>query len=145
MSWKPTSYEFAARRRQLILDHLNAHPGAQMPDIRAWLSANGDTGNAANTLRTMADWSELRFDGDARRRRYYALVETTRSAEESIAIREANLAAANAARQSEATRTAFLAGAARTVHTPGKRPIPNQGGQGACRARVYVNCGGFHA
>lgn len=151
MSWKPSSYEFAARRRQLILDLLHAAPGAQMPEIRAHLAAYGDTGNAANTLRTMADWRELRFEGDARSRRYYALVATTRSADESVAIREANCAAANAARKREATRrqadgrisTQPYSG--RIVHTSGAHPIPNQGGQGACRPRVYVNCGGHHA
>lgn len=145
MSWKPTSYDTAARRRQMILDFLLANPGALMPNIRAWLAAHGDTGHASNTIRTMADWSELRFDGESHRRRYFALTETTRSAEESIAMREANLAAANALKKRDAETRAPASYAGRYIHKPGKHPIPNQGGQGACRASVHVNCGGIHA
>lgn len=143
MSWQPSSYEIAARRRQMILDCLNATPGAQMGEIVAFLAARSDSGNAANTVRTMAARRELRFEGNARTRRYFALAETTRSAEECVAIREANLAAANAARRREPVDGP--ATAARYVHKPGKHPIKNQGGQGACRPRVYVNCGGSHA
>jgi len=139
MSWQPTSYAAAASRRQLILDCLAATPGAPMGEIVAYLSARGDTGSAANTVRTMADWRELRFEGTARSRRYFALVATTRSAKKCIAMREASLAAANAAKRREPESTTG------SVHKPGRHPIKNQGGQGACRARVHINCGGIHA
>lgn len=146
MNWLPAQYLVAAARRQLILDYLLDHPGALMGEIGAHLAAHGDHGNAFNTLRTMADWSELRFEGNARSRRYFALAAKTRSAEECKAIREANLAAANAAKQrnTEAAE-ARPAEQGRYVHKPGAHPIRNQGGQGAARARVYVNCGGLDA
>ena len=141
MSWKPSSYETAARRRQMILDCIRATPGAHMGEIGAYLSARGDHGNASNTVRTMADWRELRFEGVSRTRRYFALVTTTRSAGECVAIREINLAAFNAARHRESSVPA----AARYVHKPGEHPLPDQGGQGSLRAPVYVNYGGIYA
>ncbi len=145
MSRLPPQLVAAAARRQHILDCLHAHPGADMPAINAWIAARDAGADASNTLRTMIDWQEIRHEGDARRRRYFALVETTRSAEECKAMREANLAASNRAKQ----RAALSAESAqaepwRHVHRPGKHPIKNAGGQGALRRRVYINCGGSH-
>ena len=136
----------AAQRRQLILDYLRANPGGMMGDIKAWLAANDDHGCASNTLRTMTDWREIRHEGKLRSRQYYALVQTSRTAEECRLLREATLAAANAAKQKSAASAAMAAcGPALYRHRPAARPIPNQGGQGACRPRVYINIGGIHA
>lgn len=143
MSGKQSQYDLAATRRQMILDFLHRAPGAMMGEIVAWLARRGDTGNAANTMRTMAEWGELRYTGQTRFRRYYPLVKKTRSASESIEIRQENLAAANARRKKEAPAPATAPG--HYIHKPGERPIPNQGGQGASRPRTFVNCGGNYA
>jgi len=136
----------AAVRRQLVLDYLHANPGSTMGDIKAWLVANDDHGCASNTLRTMTDWREIRHEGKLRSRQYYALVQTSRTAEECRSLREATLAAANAAKQEAADSAAMAAySPGRTIHKPAGHPIPNQGGQGACRPRVHINIGGIHA
>lgn len=145
MSWLPAQNLIAATRRQLILDFLAEHPGATMRKISAWLIANGDTGNASNTIRTMCDWREARYEGSHGSRRYYPLVTTTRSAEECKAMREANLAATNAPKHKSAGESKDQqTEPGRYVHKPGTCRNPNSGGQGACRPHVYVNCGGNH-
>lgn len=146
MSRLPPQLIMAATRRQIILDYLHGNPGARMPEINAWIAVQGVGGDASNTLRTMAEWQEIRHEGRARSRRYYALVDNTRSAETCKALRYANLSASNQAKR----RTAEAEPAPgkepwRTVNRPGDRPpIPNQGGQGALRRRAHINCGGNH-
>lgn len=143
MSRKRRSYHTAEQRRQTILDFLNANPGAEMTEIRDWLVANGDRCVPSNTLRTMLDWREMRVDRDAPRHRYYALTATTRRADDILTAHQARLAAANESRRRESEPVQASASRACYRHKPGDRPIPNQGGQGASRARVYVSCMGF--
>ncbi|KVW92635.1 hypothetical protein [Thiobacillus denitrificans] len=133
MSRIPAQNIVAATRRQLILDYLIARPGAVMGEIVAHLAGHGDTGNASNTMRTMADWSELRYEGTARSRRYFALAQKSRSAEECKAIREANLSAGNAAKQKNTAEAADIA-PGHYRHKPGANP--SAGGQGAVRAAL---------
>lgn len=146
MSWIPSQNISAARRRQIILDFLCERPGAKMREISAHVSGIGDPANTSNTIRTMCDWREIRHEGNHGSRRYYALVATTRSAEECKSMRDANLAAANALKQQSAAQSAASQNTpGHYVHKPGKNPTPNQGGQGALRATVYIKCGGIYA
>lgn len=146
MSRQPGNYHIAARRRQIILDFLMASPGATMSEIAAHVAAAGDGRSVSNTVRTLADWSEIRHEGPARSRRYFALLAQTRSAEECKRIREANLAQSNAAKKIDAHPEPKPGETWRYIHRPGKHPIKNTDGrgQGALRPRVYVNCGGSH-
>lgn len=133
----------SAQRRQLILDCINARPGAVMGEIVDYLAAHDDTGNsgcAANTIRTMTDWGEIRHEGKSRSRRYYPIVRTTRSAEECKERREIQLAEANAARHNVAAADTGKNRPGYYRHKPQEHPHPRQGGQGALRRTVYVNC-----
>lgn len=115
-------YLVAERRRQLILDCLNAAPGAGLDAIRDYLNDHGERGaefSASHILLAMADWSEVRKDGGGRNARYYALTRTTRSAAECKGVPRRG-----------------------QVHRAGDNPNPNPGGQGALRPTVYVNCSG---
>lgn len=142
----PAQYRAAAARRQAILDYLACHPGARMGDIGAWLAARGDHGSVGNTVRTLIDWNEARFEGNSRTRSYYAIARTTRSAEECCQLRDALLAQSNAARAdasgNETTRRRPEPW--RFIHRASETPIPNQGGQGALRQRVHVGGGACH-
>lgn len=143
MNWLPAQYLAAAQRRQLILDCINARHGAVMGEIVDYLAAHGAAGNsggAANTIRTMTDWGEIRHEGNARSRRYYPIVRTTRSAEECKERREIQLAEANAARQNSAAADAGQNRTGYYRHKPLEHPHPRQGGQGSLRRTVYVNC-----
>lgn len=144
MSWLPEQNLAAATRRQRILDYLADHPGADMGEIVAHLATYGDSGNVYNTIRTMTDWRELRHEGLARSRRYFALMRYSRTAEECKAMRDANLAAANAAKQKTSV-PAHNSGAGYYRHTPADHPIPGQGGQGAVRERGALQCGSVYA
>lgn len=138
MSTLPSQLEIAAERRQRILDFLNRNPGARMDRIGGHLRRLGDHGNAHNTIRTMAEWGEIRFEGSPRTRRYYAIAGITRSADESREMRIRNVAEANEKRhQAKVVESLSCKG---VVHHPGKHPIPGQGGQGAVRQRVSINC-----
>ena len=133
-----TQIETAAYRRQQILDFLHLNPGAYMGAIGAMLFGDGETRSRHhNTVRTMIEWREIRYEGVPRCRQYWAIVKTTRPPETVKKIREANIGIANGARAKDINRHRMnILG--RYVHTPGERPIPNQRGQGAVRRTVYA-------
>lgn len=146
---KFSQLEAAALRRQRVLDYLRDHPGSKMDTIGATLFSQGDTRSPFNTIKTMVDWGEIRYEGTARTRRYWALTTLTRSAEESRRIRLHNAETANVRRHTEKTAREVRSRYSGQVHTsgattPGGRPIPNQGGQGAVRARVHVSYNGSY-
>ena len=131
--------EIAADRRQQILDFLRENPGANMGAIGAHLFGNeSPRSRHHNTVQTMIEWDELRYEGKARNRKYWALVETTRSALEVQQARETGIRKKNAALETAAIiRTARGQGRS-YIHTPGDRPLPNQGGQGALRREFGI-------
>ena len=131
--------ETAANRRQTILDFLHANPGSDMGAIGAHLFGDdAPRSRHHNTVHTMIEWGELRFEGKARSRKYWALVETTRSALEVQQARETGIRKKNAERETEAILRTARGNGRSYIHTPGNRPIPNQGGQGAIRCAIYV-------
>lgn len=134
-------YRAAQTRRQRIIDFLLAHPGAHLRDIGAHMATYGDTyTQIANLVLTMIDWREIRYVGRQRGRQYFALATTTRSDDECCAQRNARLAHANdLRRQQKLTQAMSPQNTGRHVHTPGERPLPNQGGQGARRDPVYAS------
>lgn len=135
----------SANRRQQILDFLNAHPGSLMGPIGCALFGEGKSRSRHhNTIKNMITLGEVRFDGTFRLRRYYALVATTRSAEEVRVACMGGVAKANHDRHSDAVRRAVSQGPGYYLHIPSDKPIANQGGQGCVRRSVYVNCQQFY-
>jgi hypothetical protein len=135
---------------QRVLDYIKANPGATTPHIAAAMEW---TPNATNKrLRRMAERGEVRdthamhestrLDGTRSVQRtfaYVALVDRTRSIEETITMLRQNLPAteAKAAKQKKPPEPKW-----RTVNKrfddQFAKPYPNQGGQGALRRDVTV-------
>ncbi|MCK9386059.1 MAG: hypothetical protein M0Q15_15730 [Nevskia sp.] len=143
---KPTSIDqrtTAATRRQAILDFLNANPGAQMGPIGNALFGEGKSRSRHhNTVRVMIEWGEVRFEGDARARRYWATKKTTRTADEVQQACENGIRSKNADRIHEATTRVTNTSLGIYVHIPGedKHGRPGEGGQGCLRRATYINC-----
>lgn len=124
--------ETAAHRRQQILDFLRANPGANMGAIGAHLFGDdAPRSRHHNTVHTMIEWGELRFEGKARNRKYWALVETTRPVLEVQQARETGIRKKNAELEVAAILRTARGNGSSYIHRSGDRPIPNQGGQGA--------------
>lgn len=131
--------ERAAHRRQQVLDFLNANPGARMGAIGECLFGEMPSRSRHhNTVRTMIDAGEVRFEGVARVRRYWANVKTTRSAADVQLAKEAAINRKNEEAKVKARITNSSYGI--YVHKPGenRHGKPGEGGQGAIRGRVYA-------
>lgn len=142
MSWtRSPNYQEAEKRRQRILDFLHISAAATLQEISAYLASVGDEyAQIANAIQTMANWREISYRGNGRRREYFALTACTRTEAECLALREANLARANELRrQMKRAQVAAQQNTGHDVHSPGKHPLSNQGGQGACRERIYAS------
>jgi hypothetical protein len=133
--------EIAAARRQMILDFLHANPGAKMGVIGTHLFGEKESRSRHhNTIHTMLDWGEVRMEGPARSRKYWALASITRSAVDVHTACMHNADQLNSERRADKVRRAMRSNAGLYVHTPSKHPITNQGGQGALRRTIFVNC-----
>lgn len=111
-----------------------------MGKIIAWLRAFDDDGNASNTLRTMALLGEIRHEGQRCGRLYFAILATTRSADESKCVRMENAELSKSVSHQQALIRTNRAGPASYVHKPGSLATANARGQGAVRAKVTCNC-----
>jgi hypothetical protein len=147
-------------RRQKMLDLLHATPGLDASGLIAALpeyTLESVRGAIANMLAK----SEIAATGPKRDRKYFALVTTTHSAASVLEAKYARNRVGNAKRDPETVNQArerkrateakraqrqrereAAAQPWRTVHIvrPDDPPIKNQGGQGAVRSRVFVNC-----
>ena len=136
----------AQLRRQMILDHLIAHPQTTFYELAAALAAHWSEFGLRGALGGMQTRGEIAYTGKPRNRQYTALVTATLSAEEIITRhRDKNRRAYQkriADLPPKSPRGAQAAAANdepwRYVHKPGQSR--SEGGQGAVRARVYVNC-----
>lgn len=150
-----TRYTKAAALRQAALDYIIANPGTTGPEILTalgWDITKAGKSVGADRLRDMADQGELsrtkavkvRINAKGHRVEiqtfaYTALVTKTRSAAEVLIGLSENLASLVKPSQVRAERYE------RCVPKPGvrnenRRPIPNQGGQGAVRHEVRRGC-----
>jgi len=156
----------AEARRQAILDYLLANPWSSFEQLTAALQAmpNQPEGITPMSMRAavaaMSQKREISSTGTPRNRRYISVVAKTESAE---AIRQNHLdrqkrnnmkhserwseeyrkrKAEKAGKQQEPANAKPTTEPWRTVHRSGDIPeiTKNQRGQGAVRARVYVNC-----
>lgn len=117
--------ETAAARRQSILDFLHANPGAKIAAIAASLGEEGASRSRHhNTIRTMIEWGEVKAEGKPRCRQYWALVDTTRPADEVAQVRLENVSRTNKARHAKKVMQA-LRRRGRCVNNP-DRPIAEQ-------------------
>lgn len=135
-------YELAESRRQAALDYIIANPGAKAPQIIAALEWHPVSGS--DRLSDMTDKGELsRVPASCRAAKlggftqmvktyaYTALVTKTRSAANTTKDIRENLTPAAKRRPLEVVRE---------FRDPNRRPIPNQGGQGAVRHEIRRGC-----
>ena len=115
-----------------------------MGDIGRLLFSDGETRSRHhNTVRTMIEWREIRYEGVPRCRRYWAIVKNTRAADTVRTIRQANIRIANG-EQRETIKRMAASMLGRYIHTPGEHPLPDQRGQGAVRQTVYASGAGSY-
>lgn len=135
------------KRRQGILDYLRGHPGVNAAAVSRHMTGTDDDKTISATLSNMVKWGEVAGSGGRHARAYYAVVATTRTAEECRSARLAGQRASvkkmkeNAEKKAEGTWHGLRANG-RTVYKSGDNPeiAKHQRGQGANRPRVYVNC-----
>jgi len=139
----------AMQKRQLVLDFLNAHPNAGYKDICAATTMNNKHFGLSAMLALMRRRGEIDrvLVHGAKVASWFAKVVTTANAfDEEYARRRTENRDRRAAEQ--ATEARLLAdgkltttGKVRVVRLLDKPPYRNQGGQGALRARVAIECG----
>ncbi len=148
----------AEARRQSILDYLLANPWVGFEQVTTALQAmpNPPEGLTPMSMRAsiaaMSQKNEIASSGPPRNRNYIAVITKTESAE---SIRQNHLARQKRNNSKNLDRRGTKPGKAkdkkdtpetsepwRTVHRSGDIPeiTKNQRGQGAVRARVFVNC-----
>lgn len=127
-----TRFENAEAMRQAALDHIIKNPGATTPEI---LSALKWKTTDADRLTNMFDAGELSrvkvSHGKIRTYEYTALVKKTKSAASITKRIYGNLKGARRPKPLEPE-----------IHfrCPKRKPIPNQGGQGAVRHEIRRGC-----
>lgn len=140
-----TRFTKAAIDRQTALDYIIANPGAYGPEIVAFMGWHKSVG--ADRLRDMADHGEIErtkavmwaknvkgHKAAIHTHTYIALVTKARSAADVIANLAKNLG------NTKAKRPDRYKTFEPTVRDPNRKPIRNQGGQGACRHEVRRGC-----
>lgn len=140
-----TRFTQAAIDRQTALDYIIAHPGATAPEIVAAMGWQKSMG--ADRLRDMTDHGELTrrsviteiinkhgFPARLRTYAYTAFVTKTRTEADVKKCLATNLG--NTKEKSPDRDPTF----APQVRDPNRKPIRNQGGQGACRHEVRRGC-----
>lgn len=160
MQYDKATLQRAQDRRQKILDLLHQTP---MMTAAALLQAMPEytLANLRGSIANMMAKSEISVSGPKREHTYIALAKTTHSAASVLESKYARNRVGNAKRDPETTNAArerkrFLEAERakrkrekeiasqpwRTVHIVASdaKPIPNQGGQGALRRDVTVNC-----
>jgi hypothetical protein len=152
----------AMQRRQSVLDYLNAHPKSGFDDLLRALGHQIDEPQLCGALIAMVKRRELASSGPAKERIFIALKTVTMSVDEVLEAqrqrKRANyrrhaerisISNKNRKKERRATREAAPKPEQATAndapghyrHYPGKGgPLGYQGGQGACRPAVYVNC-----
>lgn len=151
----------AEARRQSIIDHLRAHPGASFEALAGAVLAPGAEGEPAMTemqlraaMRAMLSKAEIAAAGPARAHAYFAIADQTESAEaaraaflkrKKAANRERYMAQCEEIRAKQRAQKAAAKASAepwRTVYREGDNPDirKNARGQGAVRPRVFINC-----
>lgn len=160
MQYDKATLQRAEERRQKILDLLNASPGLDYPGIQQHMPEYPPT-SMRGAIANMLAKREIAAAGPKRGHVYFALVKTTHSAESVIDAKRARNQIGNSKRDPETLNAArerkriaeakrqqrkrdkeLAAQPWRTVHIvkADDPPLKNQGGQGALRRNVFINC-----
>jgi hypothetical protein len=134
---KPDRFDLAAELRQKILDHINANGPTTSRQVAEKFSLNHD--HAYRTTRRMFEIGELARRGKGSAAIFTALLTKSTSAK---ILRDAAYNKRSLTMMEEPPVVRKKTRPGHYIHHPDK-PIPNQGGQGAERSRVYAgsSCG----
>lgn len=127
-------------RRQTILDYLNTNGPTLAHGLRHLIDM--PVRQLRTSLQTMKQRGEVAITGSQQKTIYIALKTVTESAEKLHAAIQTSYEKKRGSeyKKPDAPAAPKITAPWLYIHKPSINPIPNQGGQGALRRTVFVNC-----